>query len=152
MNHLGKTASSSFTTGERAAITKSVYLRDWRIGFVDYGNAEYACIFQLSADDPADWVVSKIEEEFVAWNDEGREVVRADSVDGLTTGLLQDHRPIAEVVDLEAYRTARLYLDVYGDDAAFFAAERAQRLLSAGNRDAWLTWRQVVGAIAKLTG
>ena len=152
MENLNTNSTGCFSVRERAALVQCIYLRDWRIGFVDHGNAEYACIFQCSANDPADWVVSKVDREFIAWDHEGQEIVRCETVDGLTAGLASKKRPVAEMIDLEIYRSARMILNVYGDDAAFQAAERAEKLRLAGDSDGWATWREVINAVAKLAG
>ena len=135
MENLNTNSTGSFSVRERAALVQCIYLRDWRIGFVDHGNSEYACIFQCSANDPADWVVSKVDRmSSLRGITKDKRSFDATSVDGLAAGLASKKRLVAEMIDLEIYRSARMLLNVYGDDAAFQAAERAEKLRLAGDQ------------------
>lgn len=53
--------------------------------------------------------------------------------------------------DLDVYRTAKVLLDKYGDDAPGEVAKRADDMLSKGDLDGVLVWRRVAHAVRELT-
>ena len=48
---------------------------------------------------------------------------------------------------IDIYRTAKLYIDQRGEQAALRAAVRADALLDAGDLDGAATWRKIIAAI-----
>ncbi len=48
---------------------------------------------------------------------------------------------------IDIYRSAKLYIDAHGDQAALRAAVRADALLDAGDLDGAATWRKIIAAI-----
>ena len=53
--------------------------------------------------------------------------------------------------DLDIWRTAKLYIEQYEDDAATFAAVRADELMAAGDMDGRAVWLRVLAAIKDLS-
>ncbi len=49
--------------------------------------------------------------------------------------------------DIDIYRSAKLYIDQHGDDAALQAALRADALLDTDDLDGAATWRKIIKAI-----
>jgi hypothetical protein len=49
--------------------------------------------------------------------------------------------------DIDIYRSAKLYLDRHGDQAALQATMQADTLLSAGDMEGSATWRRIIKAI-----
>lgn len=49
--------------------------------------------------------------------------------------------------EIDIYRSAKLYIDQHGDQAALQAAMQADALLEAGDMDGAATWRKVIAAI-----
>jgi hypothetical protein len=52
--------------------------------------------------------------------------------------------------DADIYRAAKLLIDQRGENAAAFAAERANVLLDEDDLDGSLTWRRILAAIMEL--
>ena len=49
--------------------------------------------------------------------------------------------------DIDIYRSAKLYVDQHGDQAALQAAMQADALLEAGDMEGSATWRKIIAAI-----
>ena len=49
--------------------------------------------------------------------------------------------------DLDIYRSAKLLIDQYGDDASLHAAKRADELLDKGDLDGQGAWLRISAAI-----
>ena len=49
--------------------------------------------------------------------------------------------------DIDIYRSAKLYFDQHGDQAALQAAMQSDALLAAGDLDGAATWRKIIKAI-----
>jgi len=54
---------------------------------------------------------------------------------------------MAMTADIDIYRSAKLYIDQHGDQAALQAAMQADALLETGNMDGAATWRKIIKAI-----
>ncbi len=54
------------------------------------------------------------------------------------------------VNDIDIWRSANLYVQRYGDDAAIHAAMQADRFLDAGDLDGAAVWRRILSAIEEL--
>ncbi|MCZ6453108.1 MAG: hypothetical protein O6909_02600 [Alphaproteobacteria bacterium] len=52
--------------------------------------------------------------------------------------------------DIDIYRTAKLYINQHGDQAAIQAAMQSDALLEAGDLDGAATWRRIIKAIEVL--
>jgi len=52
--------------------------------------------------------------------------------------------------DPDIFRAAKLLIDQHGEDAPLRAAERADRLLEAGDMIGATTWRRILAAIEEL--
>ena len=52
--------------------------------------------------------------------------------------------------DLDIYRTANLLIKQHGSQAQLEAAQRADKLLEAGDLEGIATWRKVIQAIQEL--
>jgi len=52
--------------------------------------------------------------------------------------------------DIDIYRSAKLYIDQHGGQAALQAAMQADALLSAGDMEGSATWRKIIAAIEVL--
>jgi hypothetical protein len=53
-------------------------------------------------------------------------------------------------VNPDIYRAAKLVMDQHGDEAATFAAARADWLLEEGDAEGAAIWRQILAAIEEL--
>ncbi len=53
---------------------------------------------------------------------------------------------IAMTDEIDIYRSAKLYIDQHGDQAALQAGMQADALLEAGDMDGAKTWRKIIGA------
>jgi hypothetical protein len=51
---------------------------------------------------------------------------------------------------IDVYRTAKLLIDLHGDDAAIEAAMKADRCLDTGDLDGVSVWKGVIRAIHEL--
>jgi hypothetical protein len=56
----------------------------------------------------------------------------------------------AVISDLDVYRCAQMVLRQHGDEAALFAAERADALLAAGDMEGQSVWKRVLRAVVEL--
>lgn len=54
------------------------------------------------------------------------------------------------ISDLDVYRCAKMCLRQHGEEAALFAAERADALLAAGDLNGQSVWKHVLRAIVEL--
>ncbi len=54
------------------------------------------------------------------------------------------------VSDLDIYRSAKLLVDQYGEDAGLEAAMQADRLLTAGDMDGKREWLRIMKAVEDL--
>lgn len=54
------------------------------------------------------------------------------------------------ISDLDVYRCAQMMLRQHGDEAALFAAERADALLAAGDVEGQSVWKRVLRAVVDL--
>jgi hypothetical protein len=54
------------------------------------------------------------------------------------------------ISDMDAYRAAKLLMDQHGEDAATFAAGRADLLLEEGDVEGSAVWRRIRAAIEEL--
>ena len=52
--------------------------------------------------------------------------------------------------DLDVYRSAKLFIEQHGDEAAIQAAYQADAMLDRGDLDGAAVWRRIVAAINKL--
>jgi hypothetical protein len=52
--------------------------------------------------------------------------------------------------DLDIYRAAKLLIDKHGDEAALYAAGRADLLLEEGDAAGAATWHRIVAAVEEL--
>ena len=52
--------------------------------------------------------------------------------------------------DLDIYRSAKLLVDQYGDDAGLEAAMQADRLLAAGDLGGKRAWVRIIAAVEEL--
>ena len=52
--------------------------------------------------------------------------------------------------ELDIYRSAKLLIDPYGEDAPIFAAQQADRCLEAGDLDGKAVWMRVIREIETL--
>ncbi len=52
--------------------------------------------------------------------------------------------------DLATYRSAKLLIEQYGEDAPIFAAQQADKCLEAGDSDGYAVWKRVIQAIREL--
>ena len=52
--------------------------------------------------------------------------------------------------EIDIYRSARLLIDQHGEDAAIFAAQKADKCLEAGDLDGKAVWMRVIQAIKEL--
>jgi hypothetical protein len=52
--------------------------------------------------------------------------------------------------EIDVWRSAKLYVDRYGDDALIQAAMRADALLKKGDLDGYRVWRRIVSAVKEL--
>ena len=53
--------------------------------------------------------------------------------------------------EIDIYRSARLLIDQHGEDAAIFAAQKADKCLESGDLDGKAVWMGVIAAIKELT-
>ena len=54
------------------------------------------------------------------------------------------------VVEVDIWRTAKLYIERYGDDAAIHAAMRTDELLDQGDMDGRAQWLRILDAVKEL--
>ena len=52
--------------------------------------------------------------------------------------------------EIDVYRSAKLFIEQHGDEAAIQAAYRADAMLDRGDLDGAAVWRQIVAAINEL--
>jgi hypothetical protein len=52
--------------------------------------------------------------------------------------------------DADIYHAAKVLIDQRGENAAVFAAERANALLDEGDLDGLLVWRRILAAVMEL--
>lgn len=52
--------------------------------------------------------------------------------------------------DIDIWRTAKVMVDQYGEDAPIIAAQRIDALLDLGDLDGRLVWKRVAAAIDEL--
>ncbi len=52
--------------------------------------------------------------------------------------------------EIDIYRSARLLIDQHGEDAAIFAAQKADKCLESGDLDGKAVWMGVIRAIKEL--
>ncbi len=52
--------------------------------------------------------------------------------------------------EIDIYRSARLLIDQHGEDAAIFAAQKADKCLEAGDLDGKAVWMGVIRTIKEL--
>jgi hypothetical protein len=52
--------------------------------------------------------------------------------------------------DLDIWRTANIIVQSHGDDAAIFAAQRADELLAKGDLEGQLVWKRITAAVSEL--
>ncbi len=52
--------------------------------------------------------------------------------------------------EIDIYRSAKLLIDQHGEDAAIFAAQRADKCLESGDLDGKAVWMRVIRAIKEL--
>lgn len=51
------------------------------------------------------------------------------------------------IAELDIYRTAKIYMDQYGEDAIFQAMYRAENYREIGDETAMMVWNKIVDAI-----
>jgi hypothetical protein len=61
-----------------------------------------------------------------------------------------DYEICSIILELDIYRTAKLFVDQHGEDAPFRVAERVDDLLEAGDTDGAVIWRATMRAIEEL--
>lgn len=54
------------------------------------------------------------------------------------------------MLEIDIWRTAKIMVDQYGDDAPIIAAQRIDALLDLGDLDGMNVWKRVAGAIEHL--
>ena len=64
--------------------------------------------------------------------------------------LLLNYYPRMAIIEIDIYRSAKLYLDQYGADAPVHAAMRVDALIEAGDVQGVATWKRVLKAIDEL--
>ena len=52
--------------------------------------------------------------------------------------------------EIDIYRSAKLLIDQHGEDAAIFAAQKADKCLESGDLDGKAVWMGVIRAIKEL--
>ncbi len=54
------------------------------------------------------------------------------------------------ISDIDIYRSAKLIVDKYGDDAPIEAALRADAMLERGDLDGYAVWKRILAAVEEL--
>ena len=54
------------------------------------------------------------------------------------------------ITDIDIYRCAEMIVRQHGEDAALFAAERADALLAAGDVEGQVIWKRIVRAVVDI--
>ena len=54
------------------------------------------------------------------------------------------------ITDLDIYRSARVLIDQHGEDAPFWAAQKADAMLESGNLDGKRLWLMILEAVEDL--
>ena len=54
------------------------------------------------------------------------------------------------ISDLDIYRSAKVIIERYGEEARLHATKRADALLKAGDLDAYAAWKRILRAVEEL--
>ncbi len=57
---------------------------------------------------------------------------------------------VAMVSDIDIYRSAKLLIDLHGDEATIEAAMQADAMLEKGNMDGKRVWLRIIAAIEEM--